>query len=123
MKNQSTHTENTHVLDASGKKIGRVATAAAVLLMGKNKADYVRNNVVDVKVSIINTSKASVDAKKVEQKLYKNYSGYPGGLKETSVTRLVEKKGYSELFKKAVYGMLPKNKLRSRMILNLTISE
>jgi large subunit ribosomal protein L13 len=114
---------NEHTLDAKGKKIGRIATQAAVLLMGKNRTDFARNVVPTVKVSIINASQASVDAKKIEQKKFKSYSGYPGGLKETSFTRMTEKKGYSEVFKKAIFGMLPKNKLRSKMILNLKISE
>jgi len=122
MKSAKT-TTNTHTIDASGKKIGRVATQAAVLLMGKNLPDFTRNNVPEVKVSIINASKASLSDKKKEQTTYKNYSGYPGGLKVTSTPRMIEKKGYSELFKVAIYGMLPKNKLRSKMILNLTISE
>jgi len=120
MKKSST---NIHTIDATGKKLGRVATEAAVLLMGKNLTDFARNNVPEVKVSIINTAQASYDAKKSAQKEYKNYSGYPGGLKITSTKRMIEKKGHAELFRKAIYGMLPKNKLRSKMILNLTISE
>ena len=114
---------NTHIIDAAGKKVGRVATQVAVLLMGKNLTDFARNNVPEVKVSLINVSQASVDANKADQKFFKDYSGYPGGLKETSFKRMTEKKGYAEVFKRAIYGMLPKNKLRSKMILNLTISE
>ena len=122
MKKTAT-TTNAHTLDASGKKLGRVATAAAVLLMGKNKADWARNTVPVVSVAIINASKVSLSDKKIGQKSYKNFSGYPGGLKITSAPRMIEKQGYSELFKTAIWGMLPKNKLRSKMILNLTISE
>ena len=116
-------TENTHTIDAKGKKIGRIASQAAVLLMGKNKTDFARNIVPEVKVAIINASQASVAAGKIADKKFKNYSGYPGGLKLTSFIRMVEIKGYAEVFKKAIYGMLPKNKLRSKMILNLKISE
>ena len=116
-------TNNTHTIDAKGKKIGRIASQAAVLLMGKNRTDFARNIVPEVKVSIINASQASVVAGKIATKKYKHFSGYPGGLRETSFTRTVEKKGYAEVFKKAIYGMLPKNKLRSKMILNLKISE
>lgn len=118
-----TKADNTHVIDAKGKKVGRVATQVAVLLMGKNQTDFARNNVPEVKVSLINVSQASVAANKADQKFFKDYSGYPGGLKETSFKRMTEKKGYAEVFKRAIYGMLPKNKLRSKMILNLTISE
>ncbi len=115
--------KNEHTIDAKGKKIGRIATQAAVLLMGKNKPDFARNKVPTVKVTIINASGASVAAGKIENKEFKSFSGYPGGLKLTSFTRTVEKKGYAEVFRTAIYGMLPKNKLRSKMILNLTITE
>jgi len=57
------------------------------------------------------------------QKTYSRYSGYPGGLKQPTMKMVVAKKGYSELFKEAVSGMLPKNKLRSKMMKNLKISE
>jgi len=55
--------------------------------------------------------------------MYKKYSGYPGGLKETSMRRLAAEKGYGEVFRKAVKGMLPKNKLQAIMLKNLTVSE
>ncbi|HVS79777.1 MAG TPA: 50S ribosomal protein L13 [Candidatus Paceibacterota bacterium] len=112
-----------HVIDATNKKVGRVATQAATLLMGKNTAAFVRNAAPEVEVHIINTSKASIDEKKAVQKKYVRFSGYPGGLKETPLRRMAEEKGYSEVFRKAVKGMLPKNKLQAVMLKNLTISE
>lgn len=112
-----------YILDAENKRIGRVATEAAVYLMGKNNPDFKRNEAPNVTVEIKNTSKALIDEKKMEQKTYSRYSGYPGGLKQPTMRQVVEKKGYRELFKNAVWGMLPKNKLRSKMILNLIITE
>jgi large subunit ribosomal protein L13 len=110
-------------IDAQGKKIGRVASEAAKLLMGKNRTDFARNVVPAVKVKITNASRADVTNKKMTSVEYKSYSGYPGGLKTRSMKKVVSDKGYKELFRKAVYGMLPTNKLRSQMIKNLVITE
>ncbi len=112
-----------HTLDAKNKKIGRLSSEAASILMGKTSTEFARNKVPSVKVEIINASKADIPTKKLEEKFYKSYSGFPGGLKETSMKRMIEKKGYKELFEIAVWGMLPKNKLRSIMIRNLTVTE
>ncbi len=112
-----------YTLDAQNKKIGRIAAQAAVYLMGKNTPGFTRNAMPETKVEIINTSKASIDDKKLDQKTYSRYSGYPGGLRQPTMAQVIAKKGYSELFKEAVSGMLPKNKLRSRMMNNLTIKE
>jgi large subunit ribosomal protein L13 len=112
-----------YTLDAENKKIGRIAAQAAVYLMGKNTPGFARNTIPETKVEIINTSKASIDDKKKAQKTYSRYSGYPGGLRQPTMTQVIAKKGYSELFKEAVSGMLPKNKLRKVMMNNLTIKE
>ncbi|MDQ5949177.1 MAG: large subunit ribosomal protein [Patescibacteria group bacterium] len=112
-----------YVLDAENKRIGRIATEAAVFLMGKNDPKFARNIVPAVTVEIKNASKALIDDSKMSQKTYSRYSGYPGGLKQPTMSQVIEKKGHGELFKEAVWGMLPKNKLRSKMILNLIITE
>ena len=112
-----------HIIDAENKKIGRVATEAAILLMGKNLSDFKRNVVPNVKVEIKNASKAAITDKKMQEKTYSRYSGFPGGLKKPTMKEVVGKKGYGELFKEAVSGMLPKNKLRQKMINNLIITE
>jgi len=112
-----------YTLDAQNKKIGRVASEAASLLMGKNKTDYARNVAPDVKVEIVNASKADVSVKKLETELKARWSGFPSGITVDTVGKVVTHKGYSELFRRAVYGMLPSNKLRAKMIKNLTISE
>jgi large subunit ribosomal protein L13 len=112
-----------YTIDATNKKVGRVATEAAVYLMGKNSPSFKRNVTADVKVEITNAGKASIAHTKKSQKTYARYSGYPGGLRKPTMTEVIEKKGHSEIFKEAVWGMLPKNKLRSKMIQNLTITE
>jgi large subunit ribosomal protein L13 len=112
-----------HTIDAEGKKPGRIATQAAVLLMGKNLTTFVRNAIPNTKVSIIHASKLDIDPRKLDSKIYENFSGYPGGRKETTMKKLVEKKGNAEVLRKAVRGMLPANKLRDRMMKNLIITE
>ena len=112
-----------YTLDAENKKIGRVATQAAVYLMGKNLSSFARNSIPEVKVEIKNASKASIDDKKKSQKTYSRYSGYPGGLKQPTMEMVIAKKGYRELFREAVSGMLPKNKLRAKMMNNLIVTE
>jgi large subunit ribosomal protein L13 len=112
-----------YVLDAQNKRVGRVATQAAVYLMGKNLKDFQRNIAPQVVVEIINTSKALIDEKKKEQKTFARYSGYPGGLRKPNMAEVISKKGYREVFREAVWGMLPKNKLRQKMMNNLTVKE
>lgn len=112
-----------HTLDAQNKKLGRVASEAASFLMGKDRTDFVRNAIPSVKVKIMNVSKISVTNKKMDDKIYKNYSGYPGGLRERAMKKVVSDKGMREAMRIAVRGMLPKNKLRDQMMKNLIIME
>lgn len=112
-----------HTIDAAGKKLGRVASEAAVYLIGKNQAGFARNKVSGVAVEIINTSKADISEKKLLQKKYVRYSGYPGGIKSPSMKNVIAKRGYGEIFTLAVYGMIPSNKLRARIMKNLTVKE
>jgi len=113
----------TYTINAENKKLGRIASEAAKVLMGKNSVSYQPNIVTDVEVHITNASKADVTSKKKDEKIYQRYSGYPGGLVETTLLRLIEKKGMSEAFRIAVKGMLPKNKLQDRMMKNLIVTE
>lgn len=110
-------------INAQNKKLGRVASEVAIILMGKNKPTFVRNAIPEVKVKITNAGKISVTNKKMNNKIYKNYSGYPGGLKERTMKKVVFDKGMKEALRVAIRGMLPKNKLRDRMMKNLIISE
>jgi len=110
-------------IDAEGKILGRVASAAAKALMGKNLVDYTANNVADVRVYIENASKTKFTEKRMKETLHETYSGYPGGLKFKTNEKIVDKKGWASLYELAVYGMLPSNKLRPLMMKRLTITE
>jgi large subunit ribosomal protein L13 len=112
-----------YTFDATGKKPGRLATEVAVLLMGKNRTDFSRNTIPDVKLEVTNANQMSFDSKKLIDKEYYSYSGYPGGLKTQSMEKVIAAKGGKEVLRKAVLGMLPKNKLRPRMMKNLTIKD
>lgn len=110
-------------IDAEGKTLGRVASNVAVCLMGKTEASYERHVYSGLKVTVINASKIKITPKKLEQIYHNRYSGYRGGLRVLKGTETVEKKGFSELLKLAVYRMLPDNKLRRQMMKNLIVEE
>ena len=112
-----------YTLDAKEKKLGRIASEAAALLMGKNKTDFSRNAVENVEVCIVNASKIKLISDKVTKKEYANYTGYPGGFVMQKMKDIVGKKGFAEIMRRAVYGMLPSNKLRAKILKNLTITE
>ena len=112
-----------HTIDAQGKKLGRVASEAATLLMGKRTTSFVRNKVSGVTVSIINTSKVDIDVKKKDDKEYVTFTGFRGGINTEKLSDLIARKGFSEIFERAVYRMLPSNSLRKQMMKNLTITE
>mgnify|MGYP001591386814 FL=1 len=110
-------------IDAKGRTLGRVASEAAVILMGKDKAKFERNVYSGEAVEIINSSKIMITAKKLDQIMHLRYSGYPGGLRRMKGTEVREKKGMKELLSHAKYQMLPSNKLRREMMKNLKIEE
>lgn len=98
------------LIDAEGKVLGRLATEIAVLLRGKKNPKYVDFMDSGDFVVVINAEKVKVTGKKMEQKKYYSHSGYPGGLKERTLKELLAKKP-EEVIKKAVWGMIPKNRL------------
>ncbi|MEK7514614.1 MAG: uL13 family ribosomal protein [Patescibacteria group bacterium] len=112
-----------YTLDAKGKKLGRVASEAAKILLGKDKSDFMKNTVALVKVKVVNASGLLITEKKKCEKTYARYSGYPGGLRHESLEDIIEKKGCKAALWEAVYGMLPGNKLRTPRLKNLIISE
>ncbi len=112
-----------YIIDAQGKKLGRVASEIAAILMGKSNTDFQKNTIAPVKVEVINASKLDISDKKAVNKIYTNYSGYPGGLRERSLEQIVDKKGYTEILSKAVYGMIPNNRLKKEILKNLIIKE
>ncbi len=108
-------------IDAKNNSLGRVASAAAKVLLGKHNANMTKNVVADVRVKIINASRVRLSGNKEKTKEYIRYSGYPGGQKSESYAMLVARRGHSEAIRRAVLGMLPKNKLRAKRIKLLTI--
>jgi large subunit ribosomal protein L13 len=107
-----------HIIDATGKVLGRLASQIAILLMGKHKPNYDPSKDMGDVVIVKNVEKIKLTGKKLEKEKYYRHSGYIGGLKEIPIKKIFqEKPGF--LLKKAVYGMLPKNKLRKRMIKRL----
>ncbi len=112
-----------HTIDATNKSLGRLASEVAALLIGKDKTDFARNALSGNTVTVINAGKLKVSPKKLQEKFYNRFSGYPGGLKQLSMAHTVEKKGYKEAISIAVKGMLPDNKLKNGMMKALTITE
>jgi large subunit ribosomal protein L13 len=108
--------------DATNQILGRLAAKIASLLQGKDTAKYERNKSSDVKVVVEKISKIRVTGKKYSQKIYYHHTGYQGHLKSQTMKDVFEKNP-SEVLRKAVLGMLPKNKLRSKRIKNLTIND
>lgn len=112
-----------YTIDATEKTLGRLSSEVAALLIGKNKTDFTRNVLSGNTVTVTNASKLRISEKKMLEKIYVRFSGYPGGLKEMNMAHIVEKKGYKEAITLAVKGMLPSNKLRNGMMKALTITE
>lgn len=116
-------TTATYTIDAKGKKLGRVASEAASVLLGKKSAQFVKHKIISPKVEITHASKLEITEKKMDAKVYLRYSGYPGGLTREGAKLLAARKGYKALLENAIYGMLPKNKLRKGRMKLLTITD
>jgi len=108
----------THTIDATDRILGRLATEVATLLAGKNKIGFVRYADMGDTVLIKNVDKIKVTGKKLTQKTYFRHSAYVGNYKIKPLKELMKERP-SEVLRKAVYGMLPKNKLRAKMIKRL----
>ncbi len=111
-----------YVIDATGKRLGKVATEAATYLLGKDQPDFAKNIAAPVRVKIINASKLDLTEKK-KQEIYQSYSGYPGGRSEETFEHLAKRLGYAEPVRRTIKGMLPKNKLQAVMMKNLEVTE
>lgn len=109
-----------HVVDASGKILGRLATEVAILLMGKNKPIFVPYLDIGDFVVVTNASKIKVSGKKSQNKVYIRHSGYPGGLKVEKFDKLIGRRP-EYIIEHAVKGMLPHNKLGRQMIKKLKV--
>lgn len=111
-----------YTIDATGKRLGIVATEAATYLLGKDQPDFAKHTVAPVTVTIVNASQLDLTEKK-QGEIYQRYTGYPGGRREETFTHLAKRLGYAEPVKRTVKGMLPSNKLRAEMMKNLIINE
>lgn len=107
-----------HLIDVKGQVLGRAATGVALKLMGKSKPNFVRNLDCGDYVVVVNSSHVVTTGNKEKEKLYGNYSGHPGGLKQKALWQVRQEKPTMP-FRHAVWGMLPKNKLRARLITRL----
>jgi large subunit ribosomal protein L13 len=116
----STIVKKWYVVDASGRKLGRLATVVADTLRGKNKPIYTPNIDTGDFVVIINADKVVVTGNKAEDKMYYHHSGYPGGIKSESYRHLFARKP-EEVVRKAVKGMLQHNKLGAAQLKKLKI--
>jgi len=123
-KNKSTNQiqREQHQLDASGRIAGRLASEAAILLMGKHKVNYQPNIDAGDFVEIANVDKMKFSGNKMEQKVYYHVTGYIGGVRETPLKKFFQEKP-DELFIKMIKNMLPKNKLRKEMLKRLTFKK
>lgn len=115
--------ENIFTIDATGKVLGRLASEVAAILLGKNTTSRAKNAVEKVKVVVSNAANIKVSGDKMKTSVHKRYSGYPSGLRLPTLEQVTDKKGYAELIRHAVEGMLPKNKLQNERMKNLTITD
>lgn len=107
-----------HKIDATGEPLGRLASKIALILRGKTNPNFEPNILPEEKVFVENIEKIKITGRKLEQKKYYHYSGYPGGLREKKMKDVFQKNP-KEVLRLAVLGMLPKNRLRKEMIKNL----
>ena len=109
-----------YVIDAEDKTLGKIAAEIAIILRGKKKPIYTPHVDCGDYVVVVNAEKVAVTGKKENQKIYRSHSGYPGGLKETTLAELRAKKP-EEIIRHAVKGMMPKGKLGRQMFKKLKV--
>jgi large subunit ribosomal protein L13 len=124
MKTFSAKAEETkqdwYVVDASGKVLGRLASEIALRLRGKHKAIYTPHVDTGDFIVVVNAEKITLTGKKLTDKIYYSYSGYPGGLRETAAGKMLAEKP-ENLIRIAVAGMMPKNNLGKKMLKKLKV--
>lgn len=108
------------LIDADGKILGRLATRIAVLLRGKGKVKFAHFMDIGDFVVVINAEKIQVTGRKLEQKKYYHHTGYPGGIKEKVLSEMMDTNP-EEVLRKAVWGMIPKNKLGRKVYKKLKV--
>jgi large subunit ribosomal protein L13 len=108
------------VIDANGQVLGRLATRIARMLIGKDKPTYTPFLDCGDHIVVINAERVKLTGNKIDQKVYRHHSGWPGGLQEVSIRALMQRRP-EEVIREAVLGMLPKNKLRARRAKKLRV--
>ncbi len=119
IKRPASSGKKTITVDAENRSLGRLAVEVAVLLRGKNKPDFVPYKDMGDTVVIKNVDKMRFTGNKLENKNYFHFTGYLGNMKKATLKEFLEKRGPQEVLRKAVMGMLTKNKLRARQIKRL----
>lgn len=114
--------QQTITIDATGAKLGRIASRIASILSGKDRVAFAPNKVPNVIVTVENAAKMAIDEKK-RRKVYTRYTGYFGGKKTQTMQELSEKHGYREVLRRAIYGMLPHNRLRAQKMKRVRIQD
>ncbi|NLB41472.1 MAG: 50S ribosomal protein L13 [Clostridiales bacterium] len=120
MANSNTVERKWYVVDAKGKTLGRLSSEIAKILRGKHKPTYTPHVDTGDFVIVINAEQITITGNKAAQKLYRSHSNYPGGLKEITFEKLMDKKP-TEAIMQAVKGMLPKNSLGRQMLKKLKV--
>ncbi len=120
LKQENKNNKNEYIFDAAGKVLGKLAVEIAVCLRGKNQSGFLPHLTPQNQVTVLNTDKIKVTGKKLIQKKYFRHSGYPGGLKEEKLEDLMRRDSRKVLWL-AVYGMLPKNRTRDKIMKNLKL--
>ena len=113
----------TFTIDATDRTLGRVASEAAHALLGKRSVHFAKNQAIPTKVVITNAGKMPLPTRRTKSKVYTRYTGYPGGFFKTTMEEMIAKKGIAEVVKKTVDGMIPRNKLRTPRMKNLSVTE
>jgi large subunit ribosomal protein L13 len=121
--NKETANKQWVVIDADSAVLGRLSSQVAKIILGKHKTNYTPHVDCGDNVIVINAGKIRLTGKKWTDKIYVRHTGYPGGQRFTTPRQIVDKKSASILIEKAVRGMLPKNKLGSKLFHNLYIYE
>ena len=114
---------STYTIDATDRTLGRVASEAASVLLGKKSVHFAKNQAIPVTVTVANASKMHLPTRRTQGKIYTRYTGHPGGLFFTTMEEMIAKKGIGEVIMKTVDGMIPRNKLRKPRMKNLIVTE
>lgn len=116
-------TPQTHTIDAAGKKLGRVASEAASVLMEKNTPSFEKHRKLGNRVAVLNAAQLDISTKRASEVRYKRVSGYPGNRVDETIDDVRTKHGIGEVVRRAVKGMIPRNKLRPDMLKRLEVTE